>query len=93
MWFIASVTPVAGSQLGPHMFSQGRDGHVKFWQLDASLGGIRQMEMQINTGAFSFCRCAVAPMQARTSPSSELFSCAVSLQILVYHVGAAKLQP
>ena len=48
--------------------SQGRDGNVKTWQLVASLTSIKQQETQINTGAFSFCRCAVASMEARASP-------------------------
>lgn len=56
--------------------SQGRDGNVKFWQLDASLASIRQQEMQINTGAFSFCRCAVAPVQVCADSLPELRTCA-----------------
>ena len=47
--------------------SQGRDGNVKFWQLDASLASIKQKETQIITGAFSFCRCATAPVQVCVS--------------------------
>ncbi len=56
--------------------SQGRDGNVKFWQLDASLASISQQEMQINTGAFSFCRCAAAPVQVCADSLPEPRTCA-----------------